>query len=134
MQTHKVSLWKTKSQEESIGSRRMNWTNKNWLAQIKNEEAQVKVNHYWSIKRWCLFIISVEEVILYTSNSSIDWVLESKEYQHVTPHKKSLLQMKSSFMLENIWEIITIILLEWEMSKSIWRMDLWSCWNILGIF
>ena len=35
------------------------------------------------------FIVSVEEVCLYISSSSIDWVLDSRASKHVTPCKNN---------------------------------------------
>ena len=67
------------------------------LAQIKNQPTQMKVRplHIPSHND-VLFTISIEEACLYTSNSSIDWIVEYGSSHHVTPCKINFVSYETS--------------------------------------
>ena len=43
-----------------------------------------------------LFTVSLKETCLYTSSSSIDWTLDSREIHHVTPCKNNYVTYETS--------------------------------------
>lgn len=66
-----------------------------------------------------LFIVSVEDACVYTSNSNFDWIFDYGACHHVTPCKNSFVSYNSGDYRRVHWGIIIYaILLEWEMSRS----------------
>jgi len=70
-----MDCWFWKKEHKSV--------NKNNKSSNTNEGGTIVV----ASKSDVLFTVSVEEAYLYTSSSSIDWVLDSGASHHVTPRK-----------------------------------------------
>ena len=67
---------------------------------------------------------SMEEVCLYNSSCSVDWILYSIASHHVTPNKDNFIVYNhGNYGRVHLGEITFVILLEWEMFKLRQRME-----------